>query len=198
LVNESRRRGADSYYLQNIADNKAKNQNVLIKFIDNEGETPYMGLTSKSSTLTEAERLGIPKGERNSYLIRTNADPSYYSALGLKNTKYTQALRDYHFQQKSQQPPVTVSHHSKTPFNIFDESKFGLTDDGFNGKGFYFGETYNYGKPNEVIQKATTRQPEVRLGPHGERFYHNYGPIKRYFYLKGNQVPTTASTDFFS
>ena len=63
---------------------------------------------------------------------------------------------------------------------------------------FILGETYNYGKPNEVIQKATTRQPEVRLGPHGERFYHNYGPIKRYFYLKGNQVPTTASTDFFS
>jgi hypothetical protein len=51
--------------MKGIYDNKADDQNVIIKFIDNEGETPYMGLASKSSTLTEAERLGIPKGERN-------------------------------------------------------------------------------------------------------------------------------------
>lgn len=65
LVQEARNRGADSYYMKGIYDNKADDQNVIIKFIYNEGETPYMGLTSKSSTLTEAERLGIPKGDRN-------------------------------------------------------------------------------------------------------------------------------------
>jgi hypothetical protein len=52
--------------MKGIYDNKADNQNVIIKFIDSEGETPHMGLvTSRPSTLTEAERLGIPKGERN-------------------------------------------------------------------------------------------------------------------------------------
>lgn len=174
-----------------------RGNNFLTKHFWFKKELPKITQPTQSK-LTELERLGIPKGERKQYLTGNNADPSYYSAIGLNNTKYTQALRDLHFQLKTNQSPVTVSHHSKTPFTIFNKSKFGLTDDGFNGKGFYFGETYNYGKPNEVIQKPSARFPEVRLGPHGERFYHNYGPIKRYFYLKGDYVPTAASADFFN
>lgn len=55
LVNESRRRGADSYYLQNIADNKAENQNVLIKFIGQEGEP--IATKSTSSINNETPEL---------------------------------------------------------------------------------------------------------------------------------------------
>ena len=63
LVAESRQRGADAYYLQGIADNKAKDQNILIKFLDHNGEPGGFGI--RPSKLTEAERLGIPKGDRN-------------------------------------------------------------------------------------------------------------------------------------
>lgn len=57
LVNEARRRGADGYYLQNIADNKAKNQNVLIKFIGQEGE-PVGKPTSINNETPELLNIG--------------------------------------------------------------------------------------------------------------------------------------------
>lgn len=87
LVEEARSRGADAYYMQNINDNKAANQNVLINFIDQNGELnsgvsnpafnfkKYLSSTQSSKTslafferpskISEAERLGIPKLNRN-------------------------------------------------------------------------------------------------------------------------------------
>jgi hypothetical protein len=62
LVAESRQRGADAYYLQGIADNKAEDQNVLIKFLDYNGEPGGFGI--KPSKLTEAERFGLSKHDR--------------------------------------------------------------------------------------------------------------------------------------
>lgn len=53
LVQEARNRGADSYYMKGIYDNKANNQNVIIKFIDNQGETPYMSRITNYLNLFE-------------------------------------------------------------------------------------------------------------------------------------------------
>lgn len=53
LVQEARNRGADAYYMKDIYDNKANNQNVIIKFIDNQGETPYMSRTTNYLNLFE-------------------------------------------------------------------------------------------------------------------------------------------------
>lgn len=189
LVAESRQRGADAYYLQGIADNKAKDQNVLIKFLDHNGEPGGFGI--KPSKLTEAEKLGIPKGERNSYLIGSNADPSYYSALGLNNNKYIQSLRDFHFKQTVPDNVFndqTFVHSTNTNFNVFDKKFFGSTDDGYHGKGFYFSTV----RPASKLAK----QSGVILGPHGEMPIMNYGKNKMYVYLKG--VPSEAKTSTYN
>lgn len=187
LVAESRQRGADAYYLQGIADNKAKDQNILIKFLDHNGEPGGFGI--KPSKLTEAERLGIPKGERNNYLIGSTADPSYYSALGLGNNKYTQALRDFHFNQTIPNNTFngqTFVHSTNSEFNTFNKSFFGRTDDGYHGKGFYFSTT----RPASKAHK----QSGVITGPHGEIPIMSYGKNKMYVYLKGTPFEVKTST----
>lgn len=59
LLSQARSRGADSYILENIADNKAKNQDVVVRFIDSKGEPIYPQLSeqspSNSRTLTESK-----------------------------------------------------------------------------------------------------------------------------------------------
>ena len=54
LLSQARSRGADSYILENIADNKAKNQDVVVRFIDSKGEPIYPQQPSNSRTLTES------------------------------------------------------------------------------------------------------------------------------------------------
>jgi hypothetical protein len=79
---------------------------------------------------------------------------------------------------KSGNDTQVFAHSTSNSFNEFDQQFFGKTDEGFNGKGFYF---------------STTRIPEnpaiykIAKGPHGEIPYMNYGPRKKYFYLKGNR-----------
>jgi hypothetical protein len=110
LVAESRQRGADAYYLQGIADNKAEDQNVLIKFLDYNGEPGGFGI--KPSKLTEAERLGIPKGGKVPYTPEENtafrnqinefAEKYGYNTIGDEVTdpevleKYARALIKQH------------------------------------------------------------------------------------------------------
>lgn len=70
LLSQARSRGADSYILENIADNKAKNQDVVVRFIDSKGEPIYSQLSEQSSsnsrTLTESKgavsRMAEPYG----------------------------------------------------------------------------------------------------------------------------------------
>lgn len=104
---------------------------------------------------------------------------AYDYAAAQGNKAEMQRLRDLHFSLKSENNENRVFAHT-TPykFTFFDKSKFGLTDEGFNGKGFYF---------------STTRIPEdpsvhkIPLGPHGEVPTMNYGKNKMYVYLKGNK-----------
>ena len=60
--------------------------------------------------------------------------------------------------------PMVVCHCTQYKFNTFDMKYFGTTDDGFNGKGFYFAPTI---KDKNNIIKSTM----------------NYGPYKMYCFL---------------
>lgn len=105
-------------------------------------------------------------------------DQIYEAALEEGNTEKLKELRALHFQVKSGNDPQVFAHSTNNTFNQFDKSFFGQTDEGFNGRGFYF---------------TTTRVPENQLiykiakGPNGEIPYMNYGRNKKYFYLKGNR-----------
>ena len=145
---------------------------------------------TRSAKISESELLGIPKGERKVYLRGTNADPSFYSGIGLNNQIYSQKIRDYHAAQSGNNLEV-VSHMSPNNFTVFDKNFFGTTtDEGFNGIGFYFGKTrknpYNY-KPNQIIP-GTERKTPRRVGPHGEIWIHSYPGTPRYFYLYGKEI----------
>lgn len=90
-----------------------------------------------------------------------------------------QRLRDLHFVTKSGITDNRVFAHSPpNKFTIFDKSYFGNTDEGFNGKGFYFTNTWIPENPS--ISK-------IQLGPHGEKPFMNYGKNKMYVYLKGDR-----------
>jgi hypothetical protein len=52
---------------------------------------------TRSAKISEAERLGIPKGERNQWLRGTTADAAWDTGLGLNNPNYMQHLTDLHF-----------------------------------------------------------------------------------------------------
>ena len=145
---------------------------------------------TRSAKISESELLGIPKGERKVYLRGTNADPSFYSGIGLNNQIYSQKIRDYHAAQSGNNLEV-VSHMSPNNFTVFDKNFFGTTtDEGFNGIGFYFGKTrknpYNY-KPNQIVPVTERKNPR-RVGPHGEIWIHSYPGTPRYFYLYGKEI----------
>lgn len=106
-------------------------------------------------------------------------DTLYNIALKSGNMDEVQRLRDMHFIANGGEDNTIFAHTTKAKFNTFDKSHFGETDEGFNGKGFYF---------------STTRVPEnsslystIHKGPHGEIPTMNYGPNKIYAYLKGNR-----------
>jgi hypothetical protein len=120
-------------------------------------------------------------------------DEAYNAAIARGDMTEAQRLRDLHFKVKSGNDNEVFAHSTHAKFTEFDKSHFGETDEGFNGKGFYF---------------ATTRIPEnqslfkIQKGPHGEIPTMNYGPNKIYAYLKGNrefyELTNPSSTrDFF-
>ena len=96
------------------------------------------------------------------------------------NTEEIQRLRDLSSDTRSGVLDNRVFAHS-TPykFTVFDKSYFGRTDDGFNGKGFYFTNTW--------IPENPTPSQVLMAGPHGEKPFMNYGKNKMYVYLKGDR-----------
>ena len=63
IVKQARKNGADIVRFENIADNQNLGQNVL--FALDKNKIKFKGIDPKIK-MSEAERLGIPKGERNS------------------------------------------------------------------------------------------------------------------------------------
>ena len=63
IVKQARKNGADIVRFENIADNQNLGQNVL--FVLDKNKIKFKGIDPKIK-ISEAERLGIPKGERNS------------------------------------------------------------------------------------------------------------------------------------
>lgn len=105
-------------------------------------------------------------------------DLAYETALKRGNIELLKKLRELHFWSKSGNDSQVFAHSTNKIFNKFNNKFFGATDEGYNGKGFYF---------------TTTRIPEnpklikVAKGPSGEIPSMNYGPRKYYVYLKGNR-----------
>lgn len=78
LVARARQQGADTYIMQDIEDNQVPHQNIVARFIGSEGEAVQGGALLQTKTtptktslafferkpakISEAERLGIPKG----------------------------------------------------------------------------------------------------------------------------------------
>ena len=105
LANEARRRGADAYYLQNIADNKAQNQNVLMRFIDHEGEAvgkptsvkwygPTMGKTTATKIhdeLVDIDPLLKPIRQKYANILGLDISDPKVS----QHPEYKQAVADF-------------------------------------------------------------------------------------------------------
>jgi hypothetical protein len=92
LVRQAESIGADGVQFKGIADNKAKNQNVTYIF-DPDASVKFIGRSAENgkfvmrpSTLTEAEKLGIPKVDRNQYF--KNGVNVAYRSRGANSTHY--------------------------------------------------------------------------------------------------------------
>lgn len=92
LVRQAESMGADGVQFKGIADNKAKNQNVTyifdpdasVKFTRRSVENGRF--VTRPSSLTEAEKLGIPKVDRNQYF--KNGVNVAYRSRGASSTNY--------------------------------------------------------------------------------------------------------------
>lgn len=123
--------------------------------------------------ISDAERLGIPKGERNAYLIGTNADPSYYTAIGLNNSRYTQRLRNFHFEQSF--PGIertTVYHGNMIPDNMMQQRGLSPYFDGGRQFGYFSSSSYPIAKTYNFVNGAPT--------------YSLYPIIKKPYVLQAN------------
>lgn len=127
---------ADAINFSNIKDNTLSNQDVyaVLKDVDIKPK------------LSEAERLGIPKGERSN--PKALEDPQYWgykqwndrynAAVESGNVDETQRLRDLHFKIKTSLEPKHYYHGTNARFTQFNENYIGTLDPGWYGKGFYF------------------------------------------------------------
>ena len=107
-----------------------------------------------NSNISELERLGIPKGERNQWLKGRTADKAQDVAIGLNNPNYLQSVRDVHFMQSAPEntlildkdTPLKIHHATDenfTKFNIHKTAR-GKTE----GKGIYSSTEYLPGYGN--------------------------------------------------
>ena len=155
-----------------------------LQYLDKDGTVKTYEGTSfiKSPTIQQEPSTSLRFFTKNPKLAKTLTngqwDAGYLPAVKNKDLVEAQTLRDLHFGTKSGNDNMVFAHTTPNSFTVFDKSYFGRTDDGFNGKGFYF---------------STTRIPESPLnykgisGPHGEIPTMNYGKNKMYVYLKGNR-----------
>lgn len=73
IVRHARKNGADAVFFDGIADNTLQNQQIL--FAMDNADIGYRGMVKSPKSLTLAERLGIPKGERSN--LAALEDPQY-------------------------------------------------------------------------------------------------------------------------
>ena len=97
------------------------------KVVTQQPKTSRAFFERQPNTISEAERLGIPKGERNQWLSGNTANAAWDTGLGLKNSKYMQHLTDLHFKlaaPKTQTSGVYLneSRYGQN-FNVFDRNK---------------------------------------------------------------------------
>ena len=62
IVRYARKNGADAVFFDGIADNQLQNQQIL--FAMDNADIGYRGVVKSPKSLTLAERMGIPKGDR--------------------------------------------------------------------------------------------------------------------------------------
>ena len=142
-----------------------------------------------NSNISELERLGIPKGERNQWLKGRTADKAQDVAIGLNNPNYSQSVRDAHFMQTTPENTLILDkdiplelHHATdenfTKFNI-NKTKRGKTE----GKGIYTSTEYLpgygnidmklYGYVKQPFNKTAERSSLDALGGHTNNQYWN-------------------------
>lgn len=170
-----------------------------LQYLDKDGTIKTYEGTSfiKSPTIQQEPSTSLRFFTENPKLAKTLTngqwDAGYLPAVKNKDLVEAQNLRDLHFSTKSGNDNTVFVHTTPNSFTIFDKSYFGRTDDGFNGKGFYFG-------PTRVPSKGFNYNiPGIVKGPHGEIHTMNYGPNKMYVYLKGKRVfgPFEENRNFF-
>ena len=163
IVDYARKNGADAVEFRGIADNNLQNQNILfatdksgIRFKYESPVTEEISIVPQddfmstkqfipgSRPISEAERLGIPKGERSN--PKALEDPYYWgyrqwnqrynAAVESGNMEEAQRLRDLHFKIKTPDNkivdykgnPHKVYHGSPEDWYIFDDSKRDIDD----------------------------------------------------------------------
>ena len=161
-----------------------------VKPLQVELESPVM---SGKRSLSVAERLGIPKGERSNpqaledpyYWGYQQWNSKYNAAVNSGNIEEAQRLRDLHFKSKALgnkltegTNPLPLYHFSDAKFTQFDPKKIGVNDPGFYGKGIYTSPQRSY---------AST---------YGENEYKLYGYSKRPFETRNDIDRSAASFSF--
>ena len=107
-----------------------------------------------NSNISDLERLGIPKGERNQWLKGRTADKAQDVAIGLNNPNYSQSVRDAHFMQTTPENtlilnkdiPLEIHHATDENFTKFDINK--TTRGKTEGNGIYSSTEYLPGYGN--------------------------------------------------
>lgn len=158
----------------------------------------YAKLFGGTSKISTAEKLGIPKSERNNAtrhlakyadeydrLISRGIDEEDIPDLQRLVDKYYKHSVEFPIMSSQKGVPMVFMHASKNKFNIFNKSYFGQTDGGFHGEAFYLSPT------DFRIQGGR--------GVHGERAIYNaynpkYRPNLYQLYLR-NPKPYTITSN---
>lgn len=141
---------------------------------------------TRSAKISEAERLGIPKGERNNAPRHLKKYADEYDRIILESEEITpkikatlQDLVDKYYKHSVEFPimsidrpkyPMVFRHGSYNKFNIFDKKYFGISDGGYHGEGFYT-------SPTDFRIKNPTGNTI-----HGERAIYSAGRSRPYVY----------------
>ena len=150
-------------------------------------ERTYLGLLERPSKLSEAERLGIPKHERD-------WDYQFFKSIKEENPALTSYIRTKHFAEQSTDNKLTSLFFPKG--RTLDEDMFVSADDSLwkyyqnNKKGFPIKMTHK--SPNDFYVFDYTRQAKY---PEGHFFFSMHdrpqfgrGKISKDFYIYDKNV----------
>ena len=156
------------------------------QFSKSNGKT-YLGLLERPSKLSEAERLGIPKHERN-------CDYQFFKSIKERNPALTSYIRTKHFAEQSADNKLTSSFFPKG--RTLDEDMWFSADDNLwkyyqnNKKGLPIKMTHK--SPNNFYVFDYTRQSKY---PDGHFFFSMHdrpqfgkGKISKDFYIYDKNV----------